>query len=106
MPGFYYSHFVLFITFIFLLNVSFQRKVHIYLCLFFFALSNVLLVQRKNGSPAICMPHQILIIHYPCLLLTLDGTAIHDGFITDAFAEKKKKSNTAITNCMILHKLC
>lgn len=40
---------------------------------------------RKNGNPAICMPHQILIIYYPCLLLTLDGTATHDGFIRDAF---------------------
>ena len=56
---------------------------------FFFYLANVLLAQRENGSPAICMPHQILIIHYPCLLLTLDGTATHDGFITGAFAEKK-----------------
>lgn len=52
-------------------------------------LANVLSAQRKNGSPAICMPHQILIIHYLCLLLTLDGTATQDGFITGAFGEKK-----------------
>lgn len=50
------------------------------------------------------MPHQILIIYYPHLLLTLDGTAPHDGFIRGAFAGKM--SSTAITNCMILHKLC
>lgn len=67
----------------------FKEKFIFIFAFFFFALANVLLVQRKNGSPAICMPHQILIIHYPCLLLTLDGTATHDGFITDAFAGKK-----------------
>lgn len=83
----------------------FKEKFIFIFAFFFLLLANVLLAQRKNGSPAICMPHQILIIHYPCLLLTLDGTATHDGFITGTFAEKKM-SSTAITNCMILHKLC
>ena len=68
----------------------FKEKFIFIFAFFFFALANVLLVQRENGSPAICMPHQVLITHYPCLLLTLGATAIHDGFITDAFAEKKK----------------
>lgn len=92
-----------------LLHVTFQRKV-IYLCLFFFFLARkmskgVQAAQRKNGSPAICMPHQILIIYSPCLLPTLDGTAPREGFVRGAFGGKKT-SNTATTNCMVWHKLC
>lgn len=52
--GFYYSHFVLFITFMFLLNVSFQRKVHIYLC-FFFLLSEC--VVSSKGKWKSCHLH-------------------------------------------------
>lgn len=85
----------------------FREKFLFIFAIFFFARKmskGVHAAQRKNGSPAICMPHQILIIYSPCLLPTLDGTAPHEGFTRGAFGGGKKTqqktSSTAATNCM------